>query len=245
MSQHIFCFALSIFFVILITIPVNIQIDDSWKLLLADEFVKPYFTHIKEFLLQEKKVGHIVYPKWSDIFNAFNLTPFDKVKVVILWQDPYHGEWEAHGLCFSVQDWVRQPPSLKNIFKELHDDLWIAPPKSWNLTKRAEQWVFLLNAILTVRKDEPASHKDIWWQLFTDAVIKTLSDKKDGVIFILWWAYAQSTESIIDTTRHIVLKCPHPSPFSVHKWFFWCKHFSRVNQILKSRGEKEINRDIN
>ena len=222
-----------------------IQIDDSRKSVLAEEFAKPYFAHIKESLVKEKESWHIVYPKWSDIFNAFNLTPFDKVKVVILGQDPYHGEWEAHGLCFSVQDGVRQPPSLKNIFKELHDDLWIIPPKNWNLTKRAQQWVFLLNAILTVRKDEPASHKDIWRQTFTDVVIKTLSDKKEWLIFLLRWAFAQSKEALIDTSRHIVLKAPHPSPFSVHKWFFGCKHFSRVNQILKSKGQKEINRDLN
>jgi len=222
-----------------------IHIDTSWKAVLADEFHKPYFAHIKEFLLQEKKAGHIIYPKWSDIFNAFNLTPFDQVRVVILGQDPYHGEWEAHGLCFSVQDGVRQPPSLKNIFKELQDDMWIVPPKSWNLTKRAAQWVFLLNASLTVRKDAPNSHKDIGWHIFTDAVIKAISDKKDGVIFLLRWAFAQKKKELIDISRHFVLECPHPSPFSVHKWFFGCKHFSKVNEILKSRGEHPINRDLN
>lgn len=225
--------------------PIDIQIDASWKSLLADEFAKPYFARIKEVLLQEKQAGYTIYPKWSDIFNAFNLTPFDKVKVVILGQDPYHGEWEAHGLCFSVQEWVKQPPSLKNIFKELQDDVWIIPPKSGNLTKRAEQWVFLLNASLTVRKDEPNSHKNIWWHTFTDAVIKTISDKKDGVIFLLRWAYAQSKESLIDSSRHIVLKCPHPSPFSVHKWFYWCKHFSKVNEIFRNKWEKEINWNLN
>ncbi|MFA6255553.1 MAG: uracil-DNA glycosylase [Candidatus Absconditabacterales bacterium] len=222
----------------------NVQIDASWKSVLADEFVKPYFAHIKEVLLQEKQLGHIIYPKGSDIFNAFNLTPFDKVRVVILGQDPYHGQGEAHGLCFSVQDGVRQPPSLQNIFKELQDDLGITPPKSGNLTRRAQQGVFLLNAILTVRKNTPASHKDIGWQQFTDAVIKKLSDEKKGLIFLLWGAFAQSKEALIDTSRHIVLKCPHPSPFSVHKGFFGCKHFSRVNEILRSRGEKEINWDL-
>lgn len=223
----------------------TVQIHDSWKLHLADEFQKPYFTDIKKFLLQEKEAGNVVYPRWSDIFNAFNLTPFDKIRVVILGQDPYHGEWEAHGLCFSVQDGVRQPPSLKNIFKELQDDVWIVPPKNGNLIKRAEQWIFLLNASLTVQKDVPNSHKDIGWYTFTDTVIKTISDKKDGVIFVLRWAFAQKKKELIDTTRHIVLEAPHPSPFSVHKWFFGCKHFSRVNEILKSRGEKEINRDLN
>lgn len=188
--------------------------------------------------------GHIVYPKWSDIFNAFNLTPFDKVRVVILGQDPYHGEWEAHGLCFSVQDGIKQPPSLKNIFKELQDDLGITPPVSWNLTKRAEQWVFLLNASLTVRKDEPNSHKDIGRHHFTDAVIKLISDKKEWVIFLLRGAFAQHKKPLIDTTRHVVLEAPHPSPFSVHSWFFWCKHFSWVNYILTTRGEHPINRDL-
>ncbi len=222
----------------------NIQINASWKAILADEFAKPYFAHIKEFLVKEKEVWHIVYPKWSNIFNAFNLTPFDKVRVVIIGQDPYHGEWEAHGLCFSVQDWVKQPPSLKNIFKELQDGLGITPPVSGNLTKRAEQWVFLLNASLTVRKDTPNSHKDIWWHIFTDAVIKAISDKKEGVIFLLRGAFAQKKKELIDINRHIVLECPHPSPFSVHKWFFGCKHFSKVNEVLRWRGENEINRDL-
>ncbi len=218
----------------------SIHIDDSWKNVLVHEFAQPYFSDIKKQLLQEKELWHVVYPLWSHIFNAFTLTPFDKVRVVILGQDPYHGEWEAHGLCFSVQDGVKLPPSLKNIFKELNTDIGMSLPTKWDLTHRAEQWVFLLNASLTVRKDEPNSHKDIGWQHFTDAVIKTISDKKDGVIFLLRWAFAQKKKELIDTTRHIILECPHPSPFSVHKWFFGCKHFSKVNEILKSRGEKEI-----
>jgi len=223
----------------------SIQIEKSWKEVLKDEFSKPYFLQIKEFLKKEKAEWKTIFPLGSNIFNAFNSTPFDKVRVVILWQDPYHGEWEAHWLCFSVQDGVRQPPSLQNIFKELESDLWIPRPQSWNLTKRAEQWVFLLNAILTVRKDEPASHKNIGWQKFTDAVIKKLSDEKEGLIFLLRWAFAQSKEELIDTTRHVVLKAAHPSPFSVHRWFFGCKHFSRVNEILKSKGNGEINWDLN
>lgn len=218
----------------------EIQMDDSWKEILKEDFENPYFSNIKEFLLEEKKQWNIVYPRWADIFNAFNKTPFDKVKVVILWQDPYHGEWEAHGLCFSVQDGIKQPPSLKNIFKEIESDLWLTPPVSWNLSKRADQWVFLLNAILTVRKDTPASHKDIWWQIFTDAVIKKLSEKKEWLVFLLRWAFAQSKELIIDTSRHCVLKSPHPSPFSVHKWFYGCKHFSKTNEYLKNKWDKEI-----
>lgn len=232
-------FALLIFSIILFDVN-SIRIDDSWKLVLADEFSKPYFAHIKETLLQEKQAGYIIYPTWPNIFNAFTLTPFDKVRVVILGQDPYHGQWEAHGLCFSVQEWVKLPPSLKNIFKELNTDIAMPIPTTWNLTHRAEQWVFLLNASLTVQKDSPNSHKDIWWHVFTDAVIKTISDKKDGVIFLLRWAFAQKKKDLIDTTRHFVLECPHPSPFSVHKWFFWCKHFSKVNEILKNRGEQNI-----
>jgi len=211
---------------------------------LTDEFSTPYFAHIKEILLQQKQAWHIIYPKWSDIFNAFNLTPFDKVRVVILGQDPYHGIWEAHGLCFSVQDGVKLPPSLKNIFKELNTDIGINIPTTWNLTHRAEQWVFLLNASLTVMKDTPNSHKDIGRHTFTDAVIKTISDKKDGVIFLLRWAFAQQKKELIDTNRHFILECPHPSPFSVHKWFFGCKHFSKVNELLKSRGEDEIDRSL-
>lgn len=222
----------------------DVQIDTSWKTILADEFAKPYFAHIKETLLQEKQSWHSIYPKWSDIFNAFNLTPFDKVRVVILGQDPYHGEWEAHGLCFSVQDGVKLPPSLKNIFKELNTDIGMPIPSKWNLTHRAEQWIFLLNASLTVMKDTPNSHKDIGRHIFTDAVIKKISDKKEWVIFLLRWAFAQKKKELIDTSRHIVLEAPHPSPFSVHKWFFWCKHFSKVNEILVWRGEKEINRDL-
>lgn len=234
----------TIFSVVLIDI-TTIQMHNSWKSLLVDEFSKPYFAYIKEFLLKEKEQWHTVYPKWSNIFNAFNLTPFDTVKVVILGQDPYHGEWEAHGLCFSVQDWVKLPPSLKNIFKELHTDIWMPIPIKGDLSQRAGQWVFLLNAGLTVQKDMPNSHKDIGWHTFTDAVIKLISDKKDGVIFLLRWAFAQKKKELIDTNRHIILECPHPSPFSVHKWFFWSKHFSRVNEILKSRGEKEIDWNIN
>ena len=217
-----------------------IVLDPSRKSILLHEFSQPYFVHIKNFLLQEKKAGHSVYPAGSYIFNAFNLTPFDKVKVVIIGQDPYHGQGEAHGLCFSVQDGIKQPPSLKNIFKELYDDLGIPAPISGNLTKRAQQWVLLLNASLTVRKDMPNSHKDIWRHIFTDAAIKALSEKKDGVIFLLWWAFAQKKKELIDTSRHIVLECPHPSPFSAHSGFFGSKHFSKVNEILKQRGEKEI-----
>ena len=218
----------------------SIQLDYSWKEILKDEFQKPYFSDIKDFLLQEKQSGQTIFPEGQNIFNAFNSTPFDKVRVVILGQDPYHGTGEAHGLCFSVQDWVRQPPSLKNIFKELQSDLGIVPPKSGNLLPWTKQWVFLLNAILTVRKDQPASHKDIGWQDFTDAVIRTLSEKKQGLVFVLWWAYAQWKKDLIDTSRHFIIESPHPSPFSAYKWFFWSKPFSKINTYISLKWEKEI-----
>lgn len=222
----------------------TIQMDQSWKNVLKDEFFKPYFSQIKKFLLEEKKAGKIIFPKWSDIFAAFNQTPFDKVKVVILGQDPYHGEGEAHGLCFSVQHGIKQPPSLQNIFKEIESDLWISIPKTWDLTKRAQQGVFLLNASLTVRKDEANSHKDIGRQQFTDAVIKKLSDQKSGLIFLLWGAYAQSKKVLIDTTKHIVLEAPHPSPLSAHRGFLGCKHFSQVNEVLAKQGQAPIDRSL-
>lgn len=210
----------------------SVQIESTRGEILKAEFEKSYFLHIKELLLQEKTHWNIIYPAWSHIFNAFNLTPFHQVKVVILGQDPYHGEGEAHGLCFSVQDGIKQPPSLKNIFKELHDDVWIIVPISGNLTRWAEQWVLLLNSTLTVRKDTPNSHKDFGWQQFTDAAISALSREKDHLVFLLWWAYAQSKLPLIDTSRHLVLQSAHPSPFSCHRWFFWCRHFSKTNHYL-------------
>lgn len=218
----------------------SIQIEHSWKTVLEEEFAKPYFSQIKNFLLQEKKTGKTIFPKWTDIFNAFNQTPFDKVRVVILWQDPYHGVGEAHGLCFSVQEGIKQPPSLKNIFKELESDLWIPRPATGDLTKWAQQGVFLLNTSLTVRKDEANSHKDIGRQQFTDAVIKKLSDQKSGLIFLLWWAYAQGKEVLIDTNKHTILKAVHPSPLSAHRGFLGCKHFSKVNEILAKQGQEPI-----
>ncbi len=220
----------------------SIQIHSSWKKVLGDEFQKPYFKNIKEFLKKEEKQWNIIYPKSSDIFNAFNQTPFGDVKVVILGQDPYHGEGEAHGLCFSVQHGIRLPPSLKNIFKELVNDIpCFIPPTSWNLTVWAKQWVFLLNATLTVRKDTPNSHKNAWWQQFTDSVIKKLSDEKTWLVFILWGAYAQGKIELINQDKHLVLQAAHPSPFSAYKWFFGCKHFSKSNDYLFSCWKTPIN----
>ena len=224
---------------------MNVTIEESWKKILEDEFSKPYFPKIKEFLLQEINAWYTIYPKGADIFNAFNLTPFDQVKVVILWQDPYHGEWEAHGLSFSVPKWIRIPPSLKNIFKEIKSDLWIDAPDNWNLEKWAKQWVLLLNAGLTVRKDTPNSHKDAWWHIFTDAVIKKLSDEKEWLVFILWWAFAQQKEELIDTAKHLVIKSAHPSPFSANRGFFWSKPFSTCNNYLVKNWKEPIDWDLN
>lgn len=222
----------------------NIQIDESWKKVLQEEFEQEYFVWIRNFLIQEEELWKIIYPEWKDIFNAFNSTPFDDVKVVIIGQDPYHGLGQAHGLCFSVQKWVRQPPSLKNIFKEISSDLWWTSPDHWCLDKRAEQWVFLLNAILTVEARTPASHAKIWWQKFTDVVIKKLSEERKWLVFLLWWAYAQNKKILIDQDRHFILETTHPSPFSAHKWFLWSKHFSKTNEILTMQGKKEIDWSI-
>ena len=223
----------------------NVDIDSSRKNILQEEFEKPYFPKIKEFLLNEIKQGYTIYPKGKDIFNAFNLTPFDQVKVVILWQDPYHWIWEAHWLSFSVPVGIRIPPSLKNIFKELKSDLNIDPPDNWNLEKRAKQGVLLLNAGLTVRKDTPNSHKDAWRHIFTDAVIKKLSDEKEGLVFILWWAFAQEKEALIDTDKHFIIKSAHPSPFSANRGFFGSRPFSKCNEMLESIWKTPIDRDLN
>lgn len=224
---------------------INPQIEESWKKELWDEFQKPYFLKIKNFLQKEKSEWKTIYPEWKNIFNAYNSTPFDDVKVVLIWQDPYHWPGQAHWLCFSVLPWVPLPPSLKNIFKELYDDLWIQPCKNWCLQKRADQWVFMLNASLTVRRWEPMSHSEIGWEKFTDATIKCLSDKKDWLIFVLWWSFAQSKKTLVDKSRHHILEAAHPSPLSAYKWFFWCKHFSKINEILRQEWKEKINWDLN
>lgn len=217
-------------------VSITPQIESSWLHVLKDEFEKPYFKDIKAYLLQEKQQGKTVYPPGSLIFNAFNLTPFHQVKVVVLGQDPYHGAGQAHGLSFSVPYGVAQPPSLVNIFKEIKNDLGIEPPEHGNLEHWAKQGVLLLNAFLTVRANEPASHSKIGWEHFTNAVIKKISEEKDGVIFLLWGKFAQNKESLIDPFKHHVLKAAHPSPFSVHQGFFGCKHFSKTNQILENKN---------
>lgn len=219
---------------------INPKIEQTWLYVLKEEFKKDYFKNIKQTLIKDITSKEIIYPPVDLIFNAFNKTPFDKVKVVILWQDPYHWVWQAHWLCFSVPENILQPPSLKNIFKEIKSDIWIDMKPTWFLEKWTTEGVFLLNAILTVKDWKPASHSKIWWEIFTDNVIKTISDKKEWIIFILWWNYAKSKKSLIDTSKHFILEAAHPSPFSAHNWFFWCKHFSKTNEILKKLWKQEI-----
>jgi uracil-DNA glycosylase len=218
---------------------VSPTIERSWEHILTDEFQKSYFKALKEFLIEERK-KHIIFPPASRIFAAFNNTPFDQVKAVILGQDPYHGKGQANGLCFSVNDGVPQPPSLQNIFKELKDDLGIPIPKSGNLEPWAKQGILLLNATLTVRANQAGSHQQKGWENFTDAVIKALSEKKKGIVFLLWGKFAQAKQVLIDSSRHPILKAAHPSPFSAHSGFFGCKHFSKTNALLKKEGKKEI-----
>jgi uracil-DNA glycosylase len=218
---------------------INPQIEESWKEVLRDEFGAPYFMELTEFLREEKK-KHIIYPPGPLIFSAFNHTPFNRVKVVILGQDPYHGPGQAHGLCFSVPDGVPHPPSLLNIFKEIKSDLGIPIPKNSNLTKWTGQGVLLINAILTVRANEPTSHQNKGWETFTNAVIRNLSDKRKNLVFLLWGNYALAKESLIDSSRHYILKAAHPSPLSANRGFFGCRHFSRTNQILTEQGLNEI-----
>lgn len=219
----------------------EVAIEDGWKQALQAEFTKPYFAGIKNFLKQEKAAGKIIYPPGPMIFNAFNLTPFDKVKVVILGQDPYHGPGQAHGLCFSVQKGIKPPPSLVNIYKEMRTDLGLEPPTHGCLLQWAEQGVFLLNAMLTVEKDLPASHQKIGWQNFTDAAIAALSKNRSNLVFILWGAYAQQKIELIDQTKHLIIKSPHPSPFSADKGFFGSKPFSKTNNWLEQHHLEKIN----
>lgn len=217
----------------------KLALEKSWKEILADEFNKDYFLKLKEFLVSEKQ-KYKVYPPGSLIFNAFNLTPFDKVKVVILGQDPYHGIGQAHGLCFSVPEGVAIPPSLVNIYKEIELSLGIKMPQSGNLENWAKQGVLLLNATLTVRANNAGSHQNKGWETFTDTVIKKLSEKKDKLVFMLWGNYAQAKEKIIDTGKHYILKAPHPSPLSAHRGFIGCNHFLLTNQYLENSGQTPI-----
>jgi uracil-DNA glycosylase len=217
----------------------DVKIETSWKDVLQDEFQQPYFQSLVNFIKQEKSAGKTIYPPGSLIFNAFNKTPFDEVKVVILGQDPYHNPGEAMGLSFSVPKGVRTPPSLKNIYKELNNDLGVPVPNHGDLTAWAEQGVFLLNAMLTVERNKPKSHHKIGWQDFTDAVIRKLSEKRENLVFMLWGGFARKKKMLIDTNRHLVLESAHPSPLAGNA-FFGNHHFSKANEYLRENGRQPI-----
>ena len=217
-----------------------VQIEASWKKELLEEFEKPYFLQIVEFLKREKAQNKIIYPPGSQIFNAFNTTPFDQVKVIILGQDPYHGVGQAMGLSFSVSKNVAIPASLKNIYKEIQSDIGLPIPLHGDLTGWAKQGVFLLNAMLTVEASLASSHKNIGWQSFTDAVIQRLSTEKTGLVFLLWGNFAKAKKELIDTNKHLVLEAAHPSPLAGGA-FFGCKHFSKTNEYLEKNGQISIN----
>lgn len=214
---------------------MNVRIAESWNVYLEDEFKKAYFKELVDFVREEYTL-QTIYPIGSQIFNAFEHCSFEDTKVVIVGQDPYHGPGQANGLCFSVNDGVTLPPSLLNIFKELNSDLGLSIPTSGNLERWADQGVLLLNATLTVRKGQPGSHQKKGWEIFTDAVLKIISDQKKHVVFLLWGAYAQKKGAFIDVNKHLVLKSPHPSPFSAHSGFFGNKHFSQTNHYLATKG---------
>lgn len=218
----------------------HVRLEPGWKSVLQDEFSKPYFRDLRSFLVGEKEAGNVIYPPGALIFNAFDSTPFDNVKVVILGQDPYHGPGQAHGLCFSVPDPVPPPPSLRNIFKELQSDLGVPAPASGNLTQWARQGVLLLNAVLTVRANTPASHAGKGWESFTDAAIMALNQRHEHLVFMLWGSYAQKKGAFLDADKHLVLKAPHPSPLAAHNGFFGCRHFSQANNYLQQHDIQPI-----
>ena len=219
---------------------VNPKIDDSWSDVLASEFSKEYFSSLKLFLIEEQKY-HKIFPANKNIFRAYNSTKFDDVKVVIIGQDPYHGVNQAHGLSFSVEDGEKFPPSLVNIFKELSADIGCSTPSSGNLSNWAEQGVFLINTVLTVRADSAASHRAKGWEYFTDATIEAISKNRENIVFILWGKPAQMKERIIESTKHLILKAPHPSPLSSYRGFFGSKPFSKTNEYLLAHSKKSIN----
>ena len=219
----------------------QINLEESWKRVLLPEFRKPYMVDLRQFVNAEKQIGKVIFPKGKEYFNALDSTPFDKVKVVILGQDPYHGPGQAHGLCFSVQGEVRQPPSLKNIFKELQTDLKIKPPAHGNLLAWAEQGVLLLNSVLTVESGKAGSHQKKGWETFTDQIIQCLNEQREGLVFLLWGSYAQAKGQFIDQNKHLVIKSSHPSPLSAHRGFLGSKPFSKANEYLVSIGKEPIN----
>jgi uracil-DNA glycosylase len=220
---------------------MNVKIEASWKEVLKDEFTKPYFKQISDHIKTEKEQGKIIYPAGSQIFNAFEKTPFHNVKVVILGQDPYHGAGQAMGLSFSVPEGIQIPPSLVNIFKELREDIGMMTPPHGNLSSWAQQGVLLLNASLSVRAGEAMSHSRIGWHLFTNSIIEKISGQRKNVVFLLWGKFAQEKEALINKTRHCILKAPHPSPLSAYNGFFGCRHFSKANAYLIKNGVDPVN----
>lgn len=219
----------------------DIKIEQSWKKNLTPILAEPYMQDLRNTVRQYyQNPNKTIYPEPKNLFNAFDSCPFDKVAVVILGQDPYHGEGQAHGLCFSVPQGKYPPPSLKNIFKEIQSDIGTAPPSHGDLSDWAAQGVFLLNAILTVEAHKPASHRDIGWEQFTDSVIQLLSDKRDNLVFFLWGNFAKQKQDLIDTNKHLILTAPHPSPYSAASGFFGCKHFSQANEYLKQHNKQII-----
>jgi len=214
----------------------ELKLQESWKQALALEFAAPYMQALKSFLLAEREAGKRIFPKGNEWFRSLDLTPLEDVRVVILGQDPYHGEGQAHGLCFSVKPGVQIPPSLANIYKEIESDLGIKPARHGFLEHWAKQGVLLLNAVLTVEMGRAAAHQGKGWEQFTDAIIRKVNEKPEPVVFLLWGSYAQKKAAFVDTSRHLVLKAPHPSPLSAHNGFFGCKHFSKTNAFLQSKG---------
>ena len=218
----------------------EIRLEPSWKRRLESEFSQPYMVALRAFLLERKRAGAVVYPSGPLIFNALDSTPYDRVKVVILGQDPYHGPGQAHGLCFSVRDGVAPPPSLVNIYRELTDDIGCQAPASGDLQPWAEQGVLLLNAVLTVERGRAAAHQGKGWERFTDRIVAELNEGREGLVFMLWGSYALKKGAVIDRNRHLVLSAPHPSPLSAHRGFFGCRHFSKANAWLEKQGRTPI-----
>jgi len=227
------------------TLKLNPQLEKSWLQVMAPEFEKDSMKSLKIFLKSRYDEGRVIFPEKKNYFNAFQETPFDLCKVVILGQDPYHGPGQAHGLCFSVQKGTAKPPSLVNIFKELQSDMGIAIPKHGDLTAWARQGILLLNSVLTVEQGQPGSHQGRGWEIFTDAVIQQLNDRKENIVFVLWGAYAQKKAAKVDRNKHLVLESVHPSPLSSHRGFFGSKPFSKINTYLEQTGQKKIDWDLN
>ncbi|MGE0171220.1 MAG: uracil-DNA glycosylase [Oligoflexales bacterium] len=218
----------------------QVQLGSSWQSLLQQEFKADYMIRLKQFLIEECENKKVIFPKGSEFFQALNLTPFENVKVVVMGQDPYHGMGQAHGLCFSVRPSVPKPPSLVNIFKELRSDLGIEPATHGCLEHWSKQGVLLLNAVLTVEMSKPASHQNKGWEVFTDRIVQVLNEQRQNIVFMLWGSYAQKKCSFVDTSKHLVLRAPHPSPLSAHRGFLGCRHFSKANEYLIKSGQAPV-----